>query len=370
MKRNRKMWLILPVMVVPFITLAFWAIGGGREDVTTNNTSKGLNTSLPEAKLKEDKTLDKLAFYDRADQDSVKRMEWLHTDPGFTPQIKTTTTDRLLNTSLYEKPITNPEDNILQRVSQLQSEINKPANYHSSVTPSASFSNEVNRLEELMQAMKGDGQLDPEMKQLEGTLDKIIDIQHPESKKIDTPVISALIVETNNDSVVNGFYGFDNVSDQKNDNAIQAVVQENQSLVSGGVIRLRLMQDIYINKAKIPVGTFLSGEVTLDNERLHVSVSSIRSASSIYPVKLELYDMDGLSGIYVPGAITRDVAKQSADNSLQLVDMTSMDPSLKAQATAAGISTAKSLLSKKVKLLRVMVKAGYRVLLHNKYNDQ
>jgi len=77
-----------------------------------------------------------------------------------------------------------------------------------------------------------------------------------------------------------------------------------------------------------------------------------------------------LPGIYIPGAISRDVAKQSADNSLQLMELGTMDPSLKAQAAAAGISTAKSLLSKKVKLVKVMVKAGYKVLLKDKNFQQ
>ena len=76
--------------------------------------------------------------------------------------------------------------------------------------------------------------------------------------------------------------------------------------------------------------------------------------------------MDGLAGIYIPGAISRDVAKQSADNSLQLMELTTLDPSLKAQAAAAGINTVKSMLSKKVKQVKVMVKAGYRVLLRDK----
>jgi len=46
--------------------------------------------------------------------------------------------------------------------------------------------------------------------------------------------------------------------------------------------------------------------------------------------------------------------------------MTTLDPSLKAQATATGIGTIKSLVSKKAKLVRVQVKAGYKVLLNNK----
>jgi hypothetical protein len=81
---------------------------------------------------------------------------------------------------------------------------------------------------------------------------------------------------------------------------------------------------------------------------------------------MEVYDLDGMAGIHIPGAITRDVAKQSADNGLQLMELTSVDPSLKAQAAAAGVSTVKNLLSKKVKQIKVVVKAGYKVLLKSK----
>jgi hypothetical protein len=42
-----------------------------------------------------------------------------------------------------------------------------------------------------------------------------------------------------------------------------------------------------------------------------------------------------------------------------------MDPSLGAQAASAGIQAAKTLISKKVKLVKVTVKAGYQVLLRD-----
>ncbi|MEO6730039.1 MAG: conjugative transposon protein TraM [Ferruginibacter sp.] len=98
--------------------------------------------------------------------------------------------------------------------------------------------------------------------------------------------------------------------------------------------------------------------------------SIVRNNNSLFPVKLEVFDMDGLPGIYIPGAISRDVAKQSTDNSLQLLELTSMDPSFKAQAAATGINAAKSLLSKKVKQVKVLVKAGYKVLLRDKSIQQ
>src|SRR4051812_29986654 len=80
-----------------------------------------------------------------------------------------------------------------------------------------------------------------------------------------------------------------------------------------------------------------TGLPSLNNERLEVSINSIRDENSLFPVKLEVYDMDGLPGIYIPGAITRDVTKQSTDNALQSVALSSLDPSIGAQAASAGI---------------------------------
>lgn len=374
-KRKRKLLLVLPVLVIPFMTAAFWALGGGKGNAAGQvNQYRGLNTALPEAKLKDDKLMDKLGFYDKAERDSAKRSEWLRSDPSFKPaELTIPSFDQKLNTSVYEKPLNRPEEQLMQRINQLQTEMAKPANYSVPVQPGSDFSSEVNRLEQLMQMMSKGNSDDPEMKQMESTLDKIIDIQHPDrvtEKAKSSPETPALIVSTNNDSVASGFYGLDNEVMYSVGNAITAVVHESQTLVNGAVIKLRLLQDIFINGQKIPAGNFIFGTATLNNERLDVEIKSIRTGNNLYPVKLELYDMDGLAGIYIPGAITRDVAKQSADNSLQLMEMTSMDPSLKAQATAAGISTAKSLFSKKVKLVKVMVKAGYKVLLHNKNNEQ
>jgi len=165
------------------------------------------------------------------------------------------------------------------------------------------------------------------------------------------------------DTIANGFFGPEQESVHPRSNAIEAVVHEAQVLVNGAVIKLRLLQDVYISGSKIPAGNFVFGLAALNGERLQVEINSIRCGNSLYGVKMDLYDMDGLSGIYIPGAITRDVAKQSADNGLQGMELTTLDPSLKAQAAAAGLNAAKSLLSRKAKLVKVTVKAGYKVLL-------
>jgi conjugative transposon TraM protein len=247
---------------------------------------------------------------------------------------------------------------------------------------------DVDRLEQMLQSATGNKTEDPEMKQLSGMLEKILDIQHPErineKIKINAPVNKEPVFSVNKEvykstfslldtpvtqqlpSPSESFFGITNESQSTSQNAIEAVVHETQTLVSGAVIKLRLCSPVYINEHCIPKGNFVFGTVTLNNERLEININSIREGNSLFPVKMEVYDMDGLAGIYIPGAISRDVAKQSTDNALQSVALGSLDPSLGAQAASAGIETAKNLLSKKVKLVKVQVKAGYRILLKDK----
>ena len=146
-------------------------------------------------------------------------------------------------------------------------------------------------------------------------------------------------------------------------NAIEAFVYETQTLVSGSIIKIRLAEDVMVEGSIVPGGSFVFGTVSLDGERLHIDIPSIRNNNSVYPVKMAAYDLDGMEGIHIPGSITRDAARQSADNSLQQIQMGSFDPSIKAQATTAGINAAKTLLAKKARLVKVTVKAGYKILL-------
>lgn len=395
--KQRKMLLVLPLLVIPFLTMAFWALGGGSIKAETGITAKGLNLNLPDANLKDDKVMDKLSFYDKADKDSLKMAEWMRSDPYFKKDIEpdemlpdelkelTTTAaakyNQRLNTSPYEIGNTKPEDKILQKLKLLEKEMNaSTATKYENPIPrnDVDFSNEVDRLEQMLQLNNSSSSEDLEMRQLEGALDKILDVQHPQRVKdrlrekslLNKDITYAVSGRSGKDTIVKGFYGISDEKEIAEHTAIEAVVHENQTLVNGAVIKFRLVNAIYINGKLVPEGSFVYGITALEGERLMIEINSIRSATNLFNVKLSVYDMDGLPGIYIPGTINRDVAKQSADNSLSLMEMSSVDPSLKAQATVAGIGAAKSLLSKKVKMVKVVVKAGYKVLLKDKNIDK
>lgn len=419
--RQRKFLMVLPLLVLPFLTLMFWVLGGGKvNDADAQQAQNGLNMQLPGANLKDDKPLDKLSYYEKAASDSLKLQQLMESDPYYQRHENTDTSVlQRIDTSLMDvKYSTNRgtrksstlnhnstygdpnETKVYQKLAQLDAALNKASSQGvnsedniSTVNPvhnTSVNSSDIDRLEQMMQGMNQKGD-DPEMQQLSGMLEKILDIQHPErvkdrikekslqqkqavftvSKNSGKDNISLLDTTKREKITGTGFYGIDdNVTEEENNNAIEAVVHTNQVLVNGAVIKLRLSTDVYINGTLIPKDNFVFGIASLNNERLEIEINSIRNNKSLFPVKMEVYDMDGLPGIYIPGAITRDVAKQSADNSLQLMEITSMDPSLKAQAAATGITAAKNLLSKKIKQIKVTVKAGYKVLLKDKNIQQ
>lgn len=412
--RQRKMMLVLPVLVIPFVTMAFWALGGGQGNANANlaENKQGLNLQLPDANLKDDKNADKLAFYNEADADSLKREEHLRNDPYYKDSLLaiqnliivdtgnllvTAPSYNGLNYSPYKQSTDANEQRIYKKINEINKQINQPETATTGSNTSMQipegneqFSNEVDRLQQMMMQMNDNPQSDPEMDQLNGTLEKILDIQHPDrvknklkekslknkeqvfiiSKKTAKNYVSLLDTSKSNKQTENKFYGIEKDLETEEQNTVEAVVHQTQTLVNGAVVKMRLLNDIYLNGSVVPKGNFVFGTAQLNDERLEININSIRNNNSLFQVKLEVFDMDGLPGIYIPGAISRDVAKQSADNSLQLMELTSMDPSFKAQAAATGINAAKSLLSKKVKQVKVLVKAGYKVLLRDKNIQQ
>ena len=81
--RQRKFLMVLPLLILPFITLMFWALGGGKTEEVTAQLYKGFNMQLPDAYLKEDKELNKMSYYREAESDSAKLKQQMKDDPYY-----------------------------------------------------------------------------------------------------------------------------------------------------------------------------------------------------------------------------------------------------------------------------------------------
>jgi conjugative transposon TraM protein len=242
---------------------------------------------------------------------------------------------------------------------------------------------DVDRLERMLRVIKDEGTgTNPEMQELNKVLDKLITVQHPDvaidtaGKKPDAVTLRPLAVfPAHAEETVSGwkaatgktnrFYDLEtNNGDEKPDATdIEAIIPETQTLMNGALLKLELATELVVKNINIPRGTPLYGVAHLNGERLQVTIVSIRYLGQLYPVSLQVVDQDGLTGIYEPGSISRDVARESAGESINGIGATSLDPSLGAQVATAGIQMARSLAGKKIRLVRVTVKKGYRVFL-------
>ncbi|MBD0351901.1 MAG: conjugative transposon protein TraM, partial [Flavisolibacter sp.] len=202
--RKRKFLIVLPPLVLPFITLLFWALGGGKgnEAEAYESTAKGgLNAALPDAQLKEDKTLDKLSYYEKAASDSARLQELMKTDPYYLQHqsakkeglfsgrdsMLSSINDKRnipgnagLNTSPYNPyPPTDPnEAKVYKKLEDLNAVLHNtnmqpgkaPAHPEVSSRKGNTISSaDMDRLEQMMELTKrGTSGEDPEIKQLNG----------------------------------------------------------------------------------------------------------------------------------------------------------------------------------------------------------
>jgi conjugative transposon TraM protein len=412
--QKRKMMTLLPLMAIPFLCLFFWALGGGKGTAAEGQqvSAKGLNTEVPDARVNSG-IGDKLSLYQQALRDSMKLEEQRSLDPYH----NSTATDTTMGNGLafpsgtasspypsyssdYPKnlPELNFEDpnerKVRTKLAELQRQLTQEPELsdqpQQAPVDNAALEAQLQQMMASLQTGNAPGGTDLEMNQINSMLEKILDIQHPSrareklrqqseqnkgqvfSVSTEPTVISADLLqpEAHTDSfrsqpTHNAFYEGSTNSGSENyqNKAIPAAVHESQTLESGATIKLRLLEDIYIGGQLIPKDNFVYGVCSLDGERLTVTVKYLRYLDNLYPVSLSVFDMDGIEGIRIPGAITRDATKQGLDQAIQSMELYSMDPSLGAQAATAGIQTAKTLLSRKAKTIRATVRAGYPVLL-------
>lgn len=410
--KKRKFLLMLPLLTVPFITLAFWAMGGGtvaKQETGTEQT--GLNKELPGAQLSTD-PVDKMSLYNKAAKDSLALRENSKGDPYAVPDSSLQTiTANAYSESAFNGPAngysgmrtySDPnEAKVKDRLEALERALNQPqttspAYGNGTYGQKSDMSADLDRLEAMMQSMSSGSGGDPDLAALNGMLEKITEIQNPQlaqeklkersrkntgqvysvntiTEQREMPVISRSdqLASAENNVGKNSFYSIEGqAATDSLQTAIPAVVHETQTLVSGSTVKMRLLEDIFINGMLIPKGNFVFGTATINGERLGIDISGVRYGKSLFPVSLSVYDLDALEGIHVPGAITRDAVKDGSDRAMQSLQFMNMDPTLVGQAAGVGVEAAKGLFSKKAKLVRVTVKAGYPILLMDAKSKQ
>lgn len=409
-ERQRKALLLLPVVAIPILCCSFYALGGGQRPTRASGSQTEqdhFNAQLPDAHFnKRDALVDKLGFYEKADEDSVKRAERMRADPYQAKDLKSPVAmvGGDVGMDKFKVGMAAPfrhdttAERLLAKLDRLKRIVDFPAatGHTDTLAVGAEVSNsataQISRLAGMMKTIQNSSAQDPQLEKLNGMLDKIIKIQHPEmgqhqvsisdSAGSGTAVLEASHFDSGSvydaDSLeraaglpaaeITGFQDIDTDRPVANkaEIVIHGVIPDDQTAVTGATLKLRTQEEASIGGVDIPKNTLLYGRVSISGERMLVSIGSVRVGTGIYPVDLQVFDMDGMAGIRIPGAINRDVAKESADQGVSSMGVLgSVDESLGAQAATAGVQAAKTLFTRKVKLVRAEVRAGYPVLIKN-----
>ncbi len=352
-KRKQKLWLFLPLLILPFLALAFYVLGGGKSDVTGvggNAAGLGINTALPGAKLQRDSKTDKLSLYDRAQRDSAADRS--HSAAGAFAALgwdtaglrKPTAGVPALNSAAVS------EAQIKTKLAEINAQIHAPQPATQPVLSSQqqdAQAAQMARLEAVIRQKEQGGAPSPEMQQLNTMLDKIQQIQNP-----------GLVQERLKKEAAT-----DKVKPDSAFKAIPALIDGNQKVLNGGVVRLKLKDSITIKGIRYPAGQLLSGSCTVTNQRLLLEIHNVRMGTSIIPVNLTVFSLDGMAGIPAPEAELGEAAGDGANGALENMQFLSADYSVGTQAATAGISAAKGLLGRKVRRIRVKLHGGQTVLL-------
>ncbi len=337
---HRMMLMILFPVLLLMGALLFYALGGGRTAEKTNAATTGINTTLPDPRLAGEEPADKMAYYDKARQDSA------HSDTA------------KLSTAAESFGFTRHEDEQTQKINEKLAAINQQISApYVAPKPAAPLENpvyanhapmskDVDRLEALMKTMQENNDSgDSEMVQMGSVMDKLLALQNPELAK----QIYKKPEQATPDSLFK---------------AIPAVIASDQKARQGSVVELRLKDTLIINGQVIPKGHLIYGHASFSNQRLNLEIKNIRLGTSIVPVNITVFDQrDGMSGINAPEALLSEAVNGGISDAAGSIGITGFD--LTTQIAGAGIDAAKSLLTKKVNKVKQSLKAGYPLLLRD-----
>lgn len=156
-------------------------------------------------------------------------------------------------------------------------------------------------------------------------------------------------------------------------NTISACVHTRQTVTDRQTIRFRLLEPMQVSGKEIPRNTSVVGVANIQGERLNVLITSLEYLGNIIPVELTVYDTDGQAGIFIPGSMERSAAKEivagmgtSAGSSVNI--STDAGAQLAADLGKGLLQGTSQYFAKKMRTVKVHLKAGYKVLLYQPEN--
>ena len=416
---KRQKMIVLPAMVLVFIG-AMWLIFAPSSGKEQPPGTDGYNTEMPDADKANRQIIgDKLKAYEHGEmeerQESRNRaigqlgdmfdreiagtengVDFDLANPGgkeerakpATPQTiqSSAAAYRDLNATLgnfYDQPKNdNAEmDELLERIATLESELESGKERSSTMDEQVAL---MEKSYELAAKYMGNqngtraaaGQTaepSPVQKAGKNTAKPVRQVTHQVVSSLGQPMSNAEFVASfsqERNRSFNTAVGVTTVSDR---NTIPACVYGAQSVTDGQAVRLRLLEPMAVADRIIPRNAVVVGAAKIQGERLAIEITSLEHDGTVIPVELEVYDTDGQPGIFIPNSMEMNAVREVAANMGGSLG-SSINISTNAGAQLASdlgkglIQGTSQYIAKKMRTVKVHLKAGYRVMLYQEVN--
>ena len=411
---KRQKMIVLPAMVLVFIG-AMWLIFAPSSGKEQQPGTGGYNIEMPDAD-KADKQIigDKAKAYEQEameerQQNRSRAMQQLgdmfdreveETDgdkefdlanPDGTKEAETSAPKTIqssaaayrdLNATLgnfYEQPKNdNAEmDELLERIASLESELQSSKDGNSAMDEQVALMEKSYELAAKYMGGKNNaqetGQATPVQKAGKNTAKPVKQVAHQVVSSLGQPMSNAEFAAAfsqERNRAFNTAVGGTTVSDR---NTLSACVYGAQSVTDGQAVKLRLLEPMAVADKIIPRNAVVVGAAKIQGERLDIGITSLEYGGTIIPVELAVYDTDGQPGIFIPNSLELNAVKEVAANMGGSLG-SSINISTNAGAQLASdlgkglIQGTSQYIAKKMRTVKVHLKAGYKVMLYQDRN--
>ena len=413
LKRNKMM--VLGAAVIGMVVIVLWlfsSLGGGSDDAVGRS---GFNTEMPDADKGSTGIADKSKAYE---MDGVKKNQQARHDLGAysvseTDSVAVTDDMNLMAKAEHKDEEVSPAKQRVQQSAAACNELSQTLG--SFYQPSSDAANEElkNRIAELEQKLSSqtsaNNTVDDQMALMEksyqlaakympaaqvgngqvayaGAGEQGTSDQQGKKRKVSPvqqvakTVVSALSNQVYDSEDDDGGFAFNSFNTAvgsgggvSRKNTISASVYGYQTVTDGQTVRLRLLEPMAVDERIIPKNSIVVGSTKIQGERLCITITSIENGRMIIPVELSVYDTDGQEGIFIPNSMEVSAAKEVAANmGGSMGSSINISSDAKAQLVSdvgKGLILGTSqYVAKKMRTVKVHLKAGYQVLLYQKEN--
>ena len=415
-KQKLKKYAIFALMAIVFAGCMWLIFAPSEDDKAKEQQGMGFNADIPDPKG-DGIVGDKMSAYEQ-EQTQQRQKERMQSLQGYADMLESSKNERVsldledepqqvaskkekapignsvsayqdINRTLgnfYEKPKDDPEkDEMKKKLEELEARLNEKDDKQSAVDEQLAL---MEKSYQLAAKYMPQGELNSN-NSLKSKIDnygKNSSSRNGKTKvspvrQVQKQTVSALAQEISDEDLYRmydqprntGFNTMDATIGVTDRNTISAVIHDDQKVIDGQTTRLRLTEPLVAGSTLIPENTILTGVAKIQGERLDILISSIEYQGTIIPVEMVTYDTDGQKGIYIPGSLEMNAAKEIVANMGNSVGTSftmtqSTGAQLASDLSKGAIQGVSAYMQKKIKQVKVTLKSGYRVMLMPKAN--